>query len=225
MAYIDPMIRPSGESRNLKLNNDQSRHVPSLHLGSVQKISGGDVTLVSQTEAVVAQRAASCLLSPNVGDVCLFSVDHSGFKTNAWIISVLSRTETNPAEILFPQNVKVISPDGSIAFEADSIGMKSDQLKINAGTATMTFTQVNLASRTARLTVGTLKTVANYLSLVADRIMQHSQSYSRTTAGLDRTDAPQIEINAQQLLKLKGEYTLVEGERLVKARGAQIHFG
>jgi Protein of unknown function (DUF3540) len=220
MAYIDPMIRQSGESRNLKPNNDQS-----LRLGSIQKISGGCFTLVSQAEAVLAQRAASCLLSPAVGDVCLFSVDHSGFETNAWIISVLSRAETSPAEILFPQNVKVISPNGSISLEADSIGMKSDQLNINAVAATLTFTQVNMASLTARLTVGTLKTVANYLSLVADRIMQHSQSYSRTTAGLDRTEAPQIEINAQQLLKLKGEYTLVEGERLVKARGAQIHFG
>lgn len=225
MAYIDPMIRQSGESRNLNTNNDQSHQVPSLRLGSVQKISGGNFTLASQTEAVVAQRAASCLLSPAVGDLCLFSVNHSGFESKAWIISVLSRAETNSAEILFPRNVKVISLSGSIAFEADSIGMKSDQLKINAGTATLTFTQVSLASRTARLTVGTLKTVASYLSLVADRIMQHSQSYSRTTAGLDRTDAPQIEINAQQLLKLKGEYTLVEGERLVKARGAQIHFG
>jgi hypothetical protein len=225
MAYIDPMIRQSGESRTLKPNNDQTHYVPSLHLGSIQKISGEDFTLVSQTEAVVAQRAASCLLSPAVGDLCLFSINHSGLESNAWIISVLSRAETNPAEILFPQNVKVISPKGSIAFEAKTIEMKSDQLKINADTATMTFTQVSLASRTARLTVGTLKTVANYLSLVAGRIMQHSQSYSRTTAGLDRTDAPQIEINAQQLLKLKGEYTLVEGERLVKARGAQIHFG
>jgi Protein of unknown function (DUF3540) len=222
MAYIDRMIRQSGELQSVP---DKDQPAQTLRLGTVQKITDENISLDTLSNTVQVHRAAGCLLAPNVGDLCLFSFSDSDLKQEAWIISVLSRANSSLAEILLPDNTAVKTPDGSLTFEAKNITLKSDQLNMSSETASITFSDVKIASRTARLTVGTLKTVASYLSLVADRILQHSQSYSRTTAGLDRTEAPQIELNAKQLLKLKGDYTLIEGDRLVKARGAQIHFG
>jgi hypothetical protein len=37
--------------------------------------------------------------------------------------------------------------------------------------------------------------------------------------------ATHVEVQAQQLMRLEGEHALVNGRELVKARGAQIHFG
>jgi Protein of unknown function (DUF3540) len=220
MAYIDPQTRRSGE-RKVPIAKTNT----TLQIATLTAVLSDHFVLETASESVVAQRAVSCLLAPSIGDECLCSITTGSSVDTAWIISVLSRTATHQAELRLPQNVRVVSPQGHIAFEATSLSMTSEQMRLKADEACVTFTSASVASKTARFTVGTLKTVASYVSLVADRVLHYSQSYSRTTAGLDRTEAPHIEITAQQLLKLKGEYTLVEGEHLVKARGAQIHFG
>jgi len=56
--------------------------------------------------------------------------------------------------------------------------------------------------------------------------VQHfSRHYLRTTDGIDRVAATHVECEAKQLMRIEGEHTLVNGRELVKARGAQIHFG
>ncbi len=220
MAYIDPQIRRSGEPKA-----SVEKTITTLQMATLRTVFPDHFLLETGSERIVAQRAVSCLLEPSIGDECLCSITKDSSGDTAWIISVLTRTATRQAELRLPENVKVVSPLGHIAFEATSLSMTAEKMRLKADEACVTFTCASVASKTARLTVGTLKTVASYVSLVADRVLQYSQSYSRTTAGLDRTEAPHIEITAQQLLKLKGEYALVEGEHLVKARGAQIHFG
>ena len=70
-----------------------------------------------------------------------------------------------------------------------------------------------------------IKIVGSALSSVMDRVQHFSRHYLRTTDGVDRVSATHIECEARQLLRLEGEHALINGEKLVKARGAQIHFG
>jgi hypothetical protein len=67
--------------------------------------------------------------------------------------------------------------------------------------------------------------VGNTCSTVFDQVQHYAQRHLRTTQGLDRVQAQQLDLQAEQLLQLHGQHTLVDGEKLIKARGAQIHFG
>ena len=85
--------------------------------------------------------------------------------------------------------------------------------------------QADLMGTRLHLVAGTLKAVGSALSTVFDRVLHHSRQHLRTTEGLDKVQADQLVCQASQLLELHGEHTLINGEKLVKARGAQIHFG
>jgi hypothetical protein len=76
-----------------------------------------------------------------------------------------------------------------------------------------------------RLIGATMKLIGSLLSTVFERATHFSKHHLRTTEGVDRVQATHIEQEAGQLLRLSGEHALVTGEKLVKTRGGQIHFG
>ncbi len=55
--------------------------------------------------------------------------------------------------------------------------------------------------------------------------MHYSKQHSRKTEGMDRVSGAYVEVEAQQVLRQKGEHVFVNGEKLVKTTGSQIHFG
>jgi hypothetical protein len=71
----------------------------------------------------------------------------------------------------------------------------------------------------------TMKLIGSLFSTVFDRATHFSKHHLRTTDGVDRVQATHIEQDAGQLLRLSGEHALINGEKLVKTRGGQIHFG
>jgi len=84
---------------------------------------------------------------------------------------------------------------------------------------------VEVVGRDVRLVATSLRLVGSLLSSVMDRVNHFSRHYLRTTEGEDRVTATHVDVEATQLLKVQGEHTLVNGAKLVKARGGQIHFG
>jgi hypothetical protein len=83
----------------------------------------------------------------------------------------------------------------------------------------------DVVGRQLRLVGTSIKVVGSVLSSVMDRVQHFSRHYLRTTDGIDRVAATHVECEAKQLMRLEGEHMLVNGRELIKARGAQIHFG
>jgi hypothetical protein len=101
---------------------------------------------------------------------------------------------------------------------AERVDMSAQTLHVQADVAQLSSRQLNLVSQV-------VKVCGALLSTVFERVTHFSRGHLRTTAGLDRVNAEQLEHEAKQLMQLSGEHVLVQGERLVKARGGQIHFG
>lgn len=184
--------------------------------------AGGDVQVDVGGCARPARPAASCLLTPEVGDTvaCLMAGDV------VWISAVLERAAaTQPATLAFNQGVRLQAPQGSIELQAKHLNLKVDQLTGQADQAVFSVEQADLMAQRLNLVARTLKVVGGLWSSVFDRVQHFSQQYQRTTEGLDRVEAAQVQCEAAQLLQLHGQHTLINGEKLVKARGAQIHFG
>ena len=170
--------------------------------------AGGEPVVTSGALRLHAARAASCLLEPAAGDsvACLRIAPDE-----VWIMAVLQREEGTANVLGCPGNLR-------IAVEGGALDIEARQLRVSTDTAELVGRQLSV--------VGTgIQLVGSVLSSVMDRVQHFSRHYLRTTDGIDRVAATHVEVEAKQLLRLEGEHTLVNGRELIKARGAQIHFG
>ena len=171
------------------------------------------------------QRAASCLLQPEPGDsvACLHCAGQ-----DAWILAVLHRPGCAP-HVLRPADgaagLRIDGGGGSIDIHGGRIGLRADRLEGHMGSAAFTADTTEVVGRQLSVVAGRIKAVGQMLSTVMERVQHFSRSHVRTTDGIDRVTATHVEVEADQLMRLEAEHALVNGRSLVKARGAQIHFG
>jgi len=169
-----------------------------------------------------ARRAASCLLEPAPGDsvACLRVAPKE-----LWVLAVLHREAAQTQVLRMQGDTRIEVEEGTLQLQAARIGIDGRQLQLTAHEAKMAVDSAELVGRHLRVTGSVLKLVGSVLSSVMDRVNHYSRHYLRTTDGIDRVAATHVECEARQLLRLSGEHALVNGEKLVKARGGQIHFG
>jgi len=182
----------------------------------------GEPVVASGDLRLRAVRAASCLLEPAAGDsvACLRIAPNE-----VWIMAVLQREEGMPNVVSCAGNMRIAVDGGALSLEAARVGLKSQLLDIAAQKTTMATETADVVGRQFQLIGTSIKVVGSLMSSVMDRVQHFSRHYLRTTDGIDRVAATHIECEAKQLLRIEGEHTLVNGRELIKARGAQIHFG
>jgi hypothetical protein len=165
-------------------------------------------------QEIGARQAFSCLVAVQAGDVVAALLDgHRQY----WVMAVLERSGA--------QDV-VLQSQGKLELSAPTISANAQEvLHMAAPQVRLSCEQADAMGERLNLVGGTVKAIGAALSTLFDRVHHHSKQYMRSTDGLDRTQAGHMELQARQLLQIHGEHTLVEGEQLVKARGAQIHFG
>ncbi len=213
----------SGQSQTVSISMQDCHPISGQWcVGIVQKISDGCLKVTSGGLFADAQRAASCLLEPANGDsvACLQVAPNE-----VWIVAVLSREEGVAHQLHFSGDTSFRVSGGSLQIDADSLSLKSHELKINNQQTLLSTDQAQIVGAQIRVTATAIKMVGSVLTTVMDRINQFSKHYLRTTDGIDRVTATHVELEASQLMRLNAQHTLVTGEQLVKARGAQIHFG
>jgi hypothetical protein len=161
----------------------------------------------------VAHRAASCLLEPVVGDTvaCLLIAPDE-----LWVLAVLQREDGAPHRLRCEAPLEVQAPE--LRFESERFTLRTAKAEVVAEEA-------ELMGRQLRAVATTVKLVGSALHSVFDRVTHFSRHHLRTTQGVDRVQATHLECEAEQLLQLSAEHALINGEKLVKARGGQIHFG
>jgi len=163
---------------------------------------------------VGARQAFSCVVAVKVGDVVAAFLDD---QCQCWVMAVLERSGA--------QDV-VLQSQGKLELSAPTVSANARELlQLAAPQVRLSCEQADAMGERLNLVGGTVKAIGAALSTLFDRVHHHSKQYMRSTEGLDRTQAGHMELQARQLLQIHGEHTLVEGEQLVKARGAQIHFG
>jgi hypothetical protein len=190
--------------------------------GIVSAICGEEFEVIVAGKKYVSAKAASCLLRPSVGDTVLVQGVASA---GVWILSVLVRSESEGAQIQLPRYSTILNDNGRISLRTQELEITSSDAEYRAKRMTVVFEDMRLIGKALISTIGVVKAIGQMLSTVADRIIQHSQTYSRTTQGMDRTDAQQCEINSEQIVRVKAPYVFLEGDDLVKTKGSQIHFG
>jgi Protein of unknown function (DUF3540) len=190
--------------------------------GVVVNVRDVEFEVKVEDKVFVCATAVSCLLLPNVGDTVLVKgIANAG----VWILAILVRSNLEVGRIQLPKATVLSNEHGCIEFRTGLLRLNAEEAHVQSKKIGVAFDDVQFVGRTLNATVGCIKVVGQWFSSIADRITQHSHTYSRTTVGMDRVEAEQIEKNASQMVRLKAPYVLVEGDNLVKTKGSQIHFG
>jgi hypothetical protein len=191
-------------------------------VGIVQSSGDAGLRISSGGLQARAQRAVSCLLEPANGDsvACLRVAPDE-----VWIVAVLHREEGVANVLSCTGNTSLQVHDGALQIEANTLKLNSQHLHIASKDAHMATDSAEIVGKQLRIIGTAIKVVGAVMSTVMDRVNHYSKHYLRTTEGVDRVSATHIECEARQLMRLDAEHTLVSGAQLVKARGAQIHFG
>lgn len=205
----------------------RNAHAPTSMAGSqwfagmVSEIADGGFVVTLGERSLVAQRAVSCLLTPCPGDtVACLQIDIG----SPWIMAVLQRTHEADAVLSCPPGLTLRS-SGELRIESASLALASPRMRLTSERVEVALGSAEIVGRDLRLVAASLRLVGSLLSSVMDRVHHFSRHYLRTTEGEDRVRATHVDVEATQLLQMQGEHTLVNGAKLVKAKGGQIHFG
>lgn len=191
-------------------------------VGVVTEVKDGRFVVTSGKLRARASSAASCLLEPAKGDsvACLRVAPDE-----VWILAVLQREESAEQVLRCHGNTRWVVEGGALTLEAPELRIRGDGLEVSVQRTKLATDSAEVVGRQFRLIAGSVKVIGNLLSTVMERVNHFSQHYLRTTDGTDRVSATHIECEAKQLLRMEAEHTLVNGSKLIKARGSQIHFG
>lgn len=201
----------------------KARPTAATHcVGIVTDVSPGVFVIGSGGVVLRGKRAASCLLEPCMGDTvtCVLVAPDE-----VWILGILQREEGTVNTLRFdgPTELKVES--GALSFDASDIHLRGDGVSMDTRKLQVSVDEAEVIGRQFHLFGGALKMVGAAIDTVFDRVSHFSKQYLRTTEGTDRVQAQIVEQQAKQLLHQSGEHVLINGNRLIKARGGQIHFG
>jgi len=168
------------------------------------------------------RRAASCLIEPMLGDTvaCLRVAPDE-----VWILAVLMREEGVPTVLRCHGATRLEVEGGALDIAAPQVQIDTQRMGVESAELCVDTQSVDVVSDSYSVVGSTMRIVGAMFSTVFDRVAHFAKQYSRTTDGLDRVDADYIEQQAKQLVSFSGEHVLVNGSKLVKTRGSQIHFG
>lgn len=188
-------------------------------------VAGGEApefrVLAGQVQAR-ARCAASCLLVPQPGDtVACFWVAPD----EIWILAVLER-EPGAVQVLRSRGpTRIEIEGGGLELQAPAIALSAQQLGMDSERIEMSCDELEFTGQKVHIVASAVRSVGAMLSTVFDRVTHFAKHHARTTEGVDSVHATHLELQAQQLARISAEHALLNGDKLVKARGGQIHFG
>lgn len=191
-------------------------------VGVVMADAADELRVIAGDFEAKACCAASCLLVPQPGDtVACFWVAPD----EIWILAVLEREAGALRVLRSPGPTRLEITDGALEVQASSIALHSQRFVLDSARTDIASDDLEFVGRQVRVVAGAMRMIGSALSTVFDRVTHFSKHHVRTTEGLDRVHATHLDLEAQQLVQISAEHALVNGDKLVKARGGQIHFG
>lgn len=195
--------------------------------GRVTVIDDDGEHLVETDHGLMAmRRAASCLLAFDVGDLVWWCADVSDGRALAYVVQVLDKRDACSGAVLHvPADTTLRCARGTLRIEAPSIGLDTEALSLRAARATVLLEAAELIGGCWQTVIGALRHTGAALSSVVDHVTVIAKRQQRFTEGSELVQAGTLDLRAVNLASVTAEHVLVQGERLVKTRAAQIHMG
>lgn len=168
----------------------------------------------SRPNAILARRAASCLLEPQLGDRVWFV----GEADEHFVIAVLERQQADAPTVLEVDGDLELRAGGKLALQSEELSVQAKRGRVLLG-ALESFVRSVQHSFTQSTVVGKV------FELLVERLTQTSHTSVRTVAEVDHLNAGTIDYRAETLAHIHAENTSMSAAELVKVDAGQIHLG
>ncbi|CDL80711.1 DUF3540 domain-containing protein [Xenorhabdus szentirmaii] len=160
------------------------------------------------------QRAASCLLTPDMGDTVLIAK----VENQLWILAILERAEQqHPAEIS-------VSGDLTITSHGD-LSMNSHGLNITAANGNCHISEMQYSGKSISAWVSITRLVGDQFESLWQTVTQLSNRLFRHTTQTEKVHAGQLDMQAENYARLHARQTIVTAKAMTKIDAEQIHIG
>jgi hypothetical protein len=174
---------------------------------------------------VVARRAASCLLAPQLGDRLLIA-----FTPEAYVLAVLDRgagvVELDGDAVVRASGKLELDGGAGIALTTPAtISFTADALTAVATEGELIFKRLKAVAREATTHFDSIDALATTANVIAERIASRVKRSFRTVEETEQLRARHIDHRAAQTMQLHGETTVVTAEQVVRVDGSQVMIG
>jgi hypothetical protein len=209
----------------------KSNYTAAADLVQAKVVDAGEdiCRLTGPAGSFTARRAVSCLLQPAAGDTVL-AAEVAG---STWILAILVRGES-PAVLQLPADSTVKVAQGGLKFAVQEdltlaagreLSAVAPQVTVQAVRAGFTLGALQLAAGLVEATVEQVKTVAEFLDTVAERVRLKAGSSHREVEDLEHLQAGQLYYSIKNVLNLRGKHAVMSAESEVRLDGERIHLG
>lgn len=178
-----------------------------------------------------ARRAASCLLTPCIGDEVLISGPDA---SRVYLIAVVEQAEPARAELEIAGETVLRAGCGDLTLRAPGALRLhgAAQVEVDTPSLSLSTEAANFAARTmtyigheVAATVGSTRLVGKLYEAVMDRLAMMSRITFRAVEEVEHVRAGSIDYRADKSARVHGAYTMVTADKLVKLDAKQIHMG
>ncbi|MDC9596165.1 DUF3540 domain-containing protein [Xenorhabdus anantnagensis] len=160
------------------------------------------------------RQAASCLLTPSMGDTVLITK----INNQLWILAILERAEQQQiAEINVPGDLS-ISSQGNLS-------MNSNGLKITANNGNCHISEMQYSGESLSAWISITRLVGNQFESLWKTVTQLSNRLFRHTTQTEQVRAGQLDMKAESYARLHAQQTVVTAKAITKIDAEQIHIG
>lgn len=187
---------------------------PILELGRVTGVVEKAILVEVAGESHAARQAASCLLSPQVGDTVMCSASRLGIH----VLHVLERDDSRSATLSAPGAARMV-------LEQSAIDVRTEQLDATATRARAQLGQLHLVSRLVSVVAGGFDLVADRLKRIARHETTSTADSVRTVRNTDTLRAGHILRDASEVMSLRSEVAVIDARGDVRVNGERISMG
>ncbi|MGY5956746.1 DUF3540 domain-containing protein [Kosakonia sp. BK9b] len=159
------------------------------------------------------RRAVSCVIAPQAGDTVLIS----GVDNQMWLLAVLERANPQCAELSVPGDLHICS--------SGALSLSSEALKVSASKGDCHISDMNYSGDRVSAWVTLSRVVGKRAESVWQTVTQISQSLFRTTRQTEQVRAGQLDIKAEDYLRMHAHNTVITSKAITKVDSEQIHMG
>lgn len=183
------------------------------------------------------QRAASCLLMPQLHDTVLISGPNA---EQVYLIAVITQANPQHTSIhiqgelqlqagqlnLQGQETLNLHSQSTVKLHSqDAIVMQSEQLQLATEQAQCLVGEMDYVGKQVRSQVGLVRLLGQVYESIVDRLSFMSKSSYKVTETIDHTRAGTVDVQAEQSARVHAKYTMVTAKDVVKVDGKHIHMG
>lgn len=187
---------------------------PGMAVARVTGVLEAAVLVEVAGESRAARQAASCLLSPETGDIVLCSASCLGLH----VLHVLERDSPESATLSVPGVRRLV-------LDQPAIDIRTEELDATATRARVRVEQVHLFSRMVSAVTGRLELVADRLRRIARHETTSTGDSVRTVRNTDTVRAGHILHEASEVMSLRSEVAVIEARGDVRVNGERISMG